>query len=206
MVADERNRWLIGTLLFVVVAGGLTVRWQVRRILRRRRAQSLAIRVLGAEETGVVISCPTCAEHIVVPVGMEDGEIPSCDHATHEEWRRRAIAAEQRAHQATALVRSGMLAQLSKYLSTELVKKLISQRGDLIEGQRRAAERVEELAGRLENLEPPPPETEQFYQQRIAELERQLEESNELNRSLLKLKIATARRQLDEAKTRARFN
>jgi hypothetical protein len=207
VIANERNRWLSGTLLAVVVAGGLTVRWQIKRWNRRRRTRALAVRVAGMEETGVVISCPTCAEHIVVPLGMQDGSgLPSCDHATHEEWRRRAIAAEQRAQQATAIVRTGMISHLAKYLSTELVRKLVSQRGDLIDVQRQAAERVEQLAGRLENLELPGRESELFYQQRIADLEQQLEESNELNRSLIKLKIATARRQLDEAKSQAGLN
>jgi hypothetical protein len=204
LVASERNRWLAGTLLVVVVAGGLTVRWQIRRLARRRRSRALAVRVLG--DDGVMISCPTCAEHIVVPMNMQDGsELPGCDHATHEEWRRRAIAAEQRAQKVTDAARSGMMAYLAKYLSTGFVKKLASQRGELIEGQQRAAGRLEEISARLENLEPVR-EAEQFYQQRIAELERQLEESNELNRSLIKLKIATARRQLDEAKTRVSFN
>jgi 7TM-HD extracellular len=205
MVAGERSRWLFGSLLVVVVIGGAAIWWQIRRA--RAAGSLLPARLLGAEDDGVVISCPTCAEHIVVPMGMESGsELPSCDHANHEEWRRRAIAAEQRAQQATAIVRAGMLSHLARYLSTELVKKLIAQRSDLIDGQQQAAERVEALAGRLENLEMPVRESEQFYQQRIAELEKQLAESNELNRSLIKSKIAAARRQLDEAKTKASLN
>jgi hypothetical protein len=52
----------------------------------------------------------------------------------------------------------------------------------------------------------PAREAQQFYQQRIAELEQQLQESNELNRSLIKLKIATARQQLDKARIRINLN
>jgi len=205
MVVSERNRWLASILLVVATIGGLTIRWQVKRWNRRRRSRSLSVRVLSDE--GVMISCPTCAEHIVVPANVEaNGHLPGCDHATHEEWRRRAITAEQRAKKATEIARTGMMSHLAKYLSTEFVKKLSSQRGDLIEAQRRAAERVEELAGRLENLEVPAREAQQFYQQRIAELEQQLQESNELNRSLIKLKIATARQQLDKARIRITLN
>lgn len=133
----------------------------------------------------------------------DSGELEVVSHADSE-WQRRALAAERRAERATAIVRKGLVGQLARLLTNDLMKKLVSQRTELIAGQHQAVGEIELLAARLEKLEGAPPQG--YYEQRIAELERELATKNAENRELLRARIEVARRQQAEAQRRVDWN
>lgn len=134
--------------------------------------------------------------------GIVDSETVLPDDAS--EWQRRAFLAEQRAERATAIVRKGLVGQLARLLTNDLVKKLVSQRTDLIAGQQQAGDDIELLAARLEKLEGAPPKG--YYEQRVAELEKELALKSAENRALLEARIEIARRQMAEAQRRVDWN
>lgn len=105
-------------------------------------------------------------------------------------------------------VPSGFAAHLARLLGHSVVQRLFSQRAGLLDTQRLAAEEVSELEQRLEQLQTPLRERWQAYEQRIAELEKQLAQKGAENRELLKAKIDLTRRQLNAERARhdAMFN
>ena len=133
----------------------------------------------------------------------DSGELEVVSHADSD-WQRRALAAEQRAERATAIVRKGLVGQLARLLTNDLMKKLVSQRTELIAGQHQAVGEIELLAARLEKLEGAPPQG--YYEQRIAELEKELATKNAENRELLRARIEIARRQQAESQRRVDWN
>ncbi|HPY30521.1 MAG TPA: hypothetical protein PLT00_03115 [Verrucomicrobiota bacterium] len=99
-------------------------------------------------------------------------------------------------------VPSGFAAHLARLLGHSVVQRLFSQRAGLLDTQRLAAEEVSELEQRLEQLQTPLQERWQAYEQRIAELEKQLAQKGAENRELLKAKIDLTRRQLNAERAR----
>ena len=207
LAAAQNNRtpipWAWIALIVALPCAGFVV-WQITR--RQQQRSMLPVKFAGGAEQSMVIACPTCAGHIVVPAGAADGELPSCGHDhTPEHWQKRALVAEARAEQATAMVRAGLLPQIARFLTDGLVKKLVFQRAELLATQNQAAGAVDDLAGRLENLETAPDSWREFYEGRIAELEKELETKSEENRELIRTQIAIARRQMAEAQVKARW-
>jgi hypothetical protein len=197
---DEPSLWP-WIVLALLMAGGLYAAW--KWVARQRRTVSmLPVKFAGSEADGMVIACPTCAGHIVVPVAA--GAVPACGHGQEIDWQRRALLAEQRAEQATAIVRKGLMGQLARFLTQDFTKKLISQRAELIDTHHQAANEMDSLAQRLEKLEGAQPK--EYYEQRIAELEKQLATKTEENRALLQARIEIARKQMAEAKNRVDWN
>ena len=115
---------------------------------------------------------------------------------TENEWRDRALVAEARAENATALARTRLLPSMARSLMSGLVQRLLLHRSDLLNSQQRAEQEVAELEQRLENLHTPLAGRLAAYEQRIAELEKELAAKGEENRELLRARIATARRKL----------
>jgi predicted RNA-binding protein YlqC (UPF0109 family) len=198
-IVGEKSLWLLVGMGAVVAVAGFSI-WRITVVKRRpvRQANSnLPMKIVGAESDGMVIACPTCAEHIVVP--FEGDPVPHCDHGSPDDWKQRALAAERRAEQAAAMVRAGMLSQMAKHLTNNVVQNLIDQRDQLATEQKVAAQSMEGMEERLEKTEGNWSAQRKEYEQRISELEKDLSESNELNRALIKTKIAIARRQLASA-------
>ncbi|MFM2295512.1 MAG: extracellular [Verrucomicrobiota bacterium] len=124
--------------------------------------------------------------------------------ATTDDWRSRALDAERRADRATAMVRADLTTQIAKTLTHDLVKKIVEQRNDLLDTQQQAEAEMNALAARLENLDTPA--QRQFYEQRIADLEKQLADKSAQNRALLEEQIKAARSQLAQSKNRMGWN
>ncbi len=129
---------------------------------------------------------------------------PAMPLAVTNDWQQRALEAERRAERATSLVRAELVAHLAKNLSSDLVKELVAQRKDLLDGHQMASAEMDALAERLEKLESGP--SQDFYRQRIAELEAELAAKNAQNRALIQSKIDAARRQLEETRNRVTLN
>ena len=96
------------------------------------------------------------------------------------------------------------MGQLARFLTQDFVKKLVSQRAELMDTQNQAANEMDLLAERLEKLEGAQPR--EFYERRIAELEKQLATKSEENRTLLQARIEIARKQMAAAKNRMDWN
>ncbi len=157
-LVSERNRWLIIGLAGVT---GLLV-LVIWRLGRPRRP---AVAALARAE----IADAAVANRLT---GGARGALT--ENTSAEGWQQRALEAEQRAQRATDAVRDGLLPHLAEVLKTRLVQGLVSQRADLLEAQQRAAAEVAELERRLDQVHAPLQERMKAYEQRIADLERQL--------------------------------
>ena len=94
-------------------------------------------------------------------------------------------------------------------LKDAVVQELAAQRRELLAGQQAAAAELTELARRLEAVQTPLLERLRTYEERIAELERDLADQSKENRELLKLKIDLLRQQVQTeraASARIKFN
>jgi len=111
-----------------------------------------------------------------------------------------------------ALVRGDLkeqaLAELTSFAKESLVQGLYSQRAALLEAQKHAQQELAEMEVRLMALRLP--ERIQAYEQRIAELERDLETRGEELRELTRMTLEALRQKLEQEKQKAggpsRFN
>jgi hypothetical protein len=104
------------------------------------------------------------------------------------------------------VAQSSLESHLVEALKDAVVQELASQRRELLAGQQQAAAELTELARRLEAVQTPMLERLRAYEQRIAELEKELGEQSKENRELLQLKIEMTRRQLESERGRIHFN
>jgi len=123
-------------------------------------------------------------------------------------WQQRALLAEQRADQAHAAVRAGVVAQLTRWLSGAFVRRLASQRASLLDAQQKAATDMAELEARLEKIQAPLQDRLSAYERRIEELEKELSVKGEENRELIRAKIELIRKQwkIEREKNRLELN
>lgn len=166
----------------VAGAGGLVavLAMVVWRMVRPRRSTSLLpARIAGSGTGATIVSCPSCAENIVVATPVPN---------------------------AAADLRASVAPHLARLLMDKLVGKLISQRSSLVNTQEKAAAEMAELEARLEKMHAPLQERLRAYEQRIIELERELAQKGEENRELIKLKIALARNHLATTKDKLDLN
>ncbi|MEI9865202.1 MAG: hypothetical protein WDN00_11765 [Limisphaerales bacterium] len=104
-------------------------------------------------------------------------------------------------------VQSNLAPHLMDALKDAVVQELAAQRHELLAGQQAAAADLTELARRLEAVQTPLLERLRTYEERIAELERDLANQSKENRELLKLKIDMLRQQIEaERATTRRIN
>jgi endonuclease/exonuclease/phosphatase family metal-dependent hydrolase len=110
-----------------------------------------------------------------------------------EEWRQRALAAERRAQDATAMVKSGLFPHLARLMRNKLVGALFSQREYLLETQQQAAFQVAILEERLAKIQEQLNQRLGLYERRIIELEHELAAKEAQNRELLQGKMKANR-------------
>ncbi len=113
------------------------------------------------------------------------------------DWQQRALSAERQAEKAQTVIRQGLIAHLARWMSDTLVQKLLTQRAHLIETQQQAATEVDRLGQRLETIHSRMQGRLSVYEQRIIELEKELDTKDEINRELIQAEIQKIRRQMD---------
>ncbi len=168
----SQMQWILGAFAAAILILAIAV-WQ---LVRRKTPDSL------------------------LPARIESGplDIPGLDgNASEIFWRQRALIAEQRAQQAEAAARSGLLAHLARWMSDKLVRRLISQRTHLLDSQNHAAAEINQLEERVEGIHTRMHDRVLAYKQRIMQLEKQLEAHGETNRELIKAEILTIKKQLE---------
>ena len=111
-------------------------------------------------------------------------------------WQERAWAAEQRAAQATQVIRAGLTPHLARLMKDQLVWTLRTQRNQMVSAQDSAATLMAEMEQRLEQIQVDFESRVGTYEQRIAELERERATQTEVNRELIACRIEMTRKAL----------
>ena len=93
--------------------------------------------------------------------------------------------------------RAALMSHLAQWLGRSLVEKLFRQRQHLIETQSEAARQARELEQRLAVVQQQTEDRFRAYQERIAELERELSAAEEDNRDLIRAKLTLAREEFE---------
>lgn len=184
------------------------------RLLRPRRAvMTMALADVNAGR-GMNLSYPAGPARISVSAqavttsgsvlaGGQAAQVEvTSDHERPRNWEQQAIEAEQRAEQARALMRAGMMAQLTQWLKEKLVQKLIAQRTGLLETQEAATLKALAVDERLARVEFQIKQSNELYERRIEELTRELAVAKEENRELIRAKIALIKVEMEAARTR----
>ena len=97
-------------------------------------------------------------------------------------------------------LREKVASELTEYAKQRLVQGLYSQRKELAETQQKAQQQLAELEARLTSLHLPQKERITAYEQRIAELERDLETRDDEMRELVRATLSLVRERLETAK------
>ncbi len=117
-------------------------------------------------------------------------------------WQRRALAAEQRAAHAQAVIRTGLIPHLSQWLKGRLVRRLITDRAELLATQRAAALKALAVDERLARIERQLQQQNQAYERRIEALTREVLTAKEENRELIRSKITQVKAEMEAARAR----
>ncbi|HOC58233.1 MAG TPA: hypothetical protein PKI20_21630 [Verrucomicrobiota bacterium] len=146
-----------------------------------------------------------------VPLGGQSGrashplirvEAFETTHTQTELLRRRALAAEQRAERADAVIRAGLILHLGHWLKQKLVRRLISDRTRMLEIQEAAARKAMAVEQRLARIEQQIQQQDRVYQNRIEELTRELHAAKEGNCELIRARIAEVKAERATARAR----
>jgi hypothetical protein len=195
--AAERNKWIVigsGALGIVILLGVL---------LRHRKRPTPGLMPVSLVTTQVHVPTflPTSEGSVVVSSSANPGAVSGPDA---EHWKERAIEAELKAEQLSTVVKAGLFPQLSRWLAQKFVRRLVLERRELLETQRRAELAIAEMENRLHEIRAPLEERLKAYEERIQELERLLAAKNEENQELIKATILAARRKLEEERSNSK--
>ena len=136
---------------------------------------------------------------------MPDGSSAAIPRpGSHEEWKQRALVAEELAQKQAQVLKEKLVPELAEFAKHGLVQGLYTQRNELVETQRRAQQELAELETRLAGLQLPLQERIRVYEQRINELEKELETRGEEMRELIRTTLLLVRQRLEEEKEKGR--
>jgi len=129
---------------------------------------------------------------------------PSAETHSAQEWKQRALVAEAMAGKQGQMLREKIMPELTEFAKQSLVQGLYAQRNTLLETQQKAQRALAELESRLTTLQLPLHERIRAYEQRIAELEKEVETQGEEVRELTRATLALVRKKLDGERERER--
>jgi endonuclease/exonuclease/phosphatase family metal-dependent hydrolase len=124
-------------------------------------------------------------------------DAPAYTQTRAQSLQQRAEDAERRADRATAVVKAGLLPQLSRWLQGKTAQRLISDRQQLIDAQQLAARQMKSVDERLTKVETHIQQRTREYERRIGELQRELVAAKDENRELIRQKIAQVRAEME---------
>jgi hypothetical protein len=207
----------------LVIAAALTgigtlaaLAWILGRRGRALPPPTPALLTAGGEDGGFVASSYT----VVVgtrsatepaPAGPQSAPAPrplirietaGATQTQAEVLRRRALAAEQRAERATAVIRSGLIPHLRQWLKQKLVRKLMADRAQLLGTQQAATLKAVAVEERLARIEQQIQRQNSAYQERIEALTRELIAAREENRELIRARIVQVKAEMEAARVR----
>lgn len=126
------------------------------------------------------------------------------DLSAAEEWKQRALVAEAMAGRQGQILREKLMPELAEFAKQSLVQGLYAQRNALIETQQVAQQALVELEARLATLQLSLPERIRAYEQRIGELEKEVETQGAEVRELTRATLALVRKKLESERERER--
>ena len=119
-----------------------------------------------------------------------------------EAWQQRALAAEQQAQRANALVEQGLIPHLREWLKRKLLRRLLADRTKLLDNQQTATLKALAVDERLARIETQIREQNQAYERRIEELNQELLAAKEENRELIRAKISQVKAEMEAVRAR----
>jgi hypothetical protein len=176
--------------------------------------------MVTASPIAIKIYCP-CGQKYAFDVQPHNGRMPvpvacpACKRDGTDEANRHLIQIlsgktqplpPPAVNQVLSVVRASLAPHLVDALTHAVVGELAAQRRELIAAQQAATAELTELVRRLESVQTPLLERLRAYEQRIAELELELNNQSKDTIQLLEMKIEMTRRQLELDLSRARFN
>ncbi len=201
--------------LAVAAAGMLALVFGVWAVVRRRRTlpppPSPLLTADGSAPAGytVVLTSRSATESaspnrrsLSTSRPLIHMEAPETTHTETELLRQRALAAEQRAEHAHAVIRARLIPHLGHWLKQHFVRKLIADRKQMLETQQAAALKATNVEQRLARIEQQIQQQNQSYQQRIEELTRELLVAKDENRELIRARIVQVKAQMADARAR----
>ncbi len=117
-----------------------------------------------------------------------------------EGWAARTRQAELKAQQAVAVLRSELTPHLARMMKDRLVWTLMNQRARLLSVNQANTEKLAALEHRLTAIQLQNRKQAEAYENRIAELERELGKKGALTRELLKFRVILARQALERVR------
>jgi hypothetical protein len=117
-------------------------------------------------------------------------------------WQQRALEAEASAERARAMVRRGVLPHLRRWLKQRLVRKLATDRAQLLQTQQAATRKALSVDERLSRIELQLQQQNRAYERRIEELTCELMAAKEENRELIRARIAQVKLEMEAARVR----
>lgn len=162
---------------------------------------------------GAVVSCTNCAQQIVVPPysitenfsaeptrrassPVTSGPVPGRSIDSGVELMR-PVPATERAEGGTTALRMALIPHLARMMMNRLVQALFAQRETLIDTQAEATKRMADLEERIAKAQETVQGRFAAYENRIAELEKQLLVAEEEKRELMRQNFQLARKALE---------
>lgn len=178
------------------------------RVVIKFRCLNCGQKLAVAEDgIGGVVSCTNCADQIVVPPYSISESFPlQSTHRTSSpvaggmELMHPAHAAEHAASGPLAL-RMALIPHLARMMMNRLVQALFAQRETLIDTQAEATKRMVDLEERIAKAQETVQGRFAAYENRIAELEKQLLAAEEEKRELMRQNFQLARKALEAENT-----
>jgi hypothetical protein len=217
MAALPQPAKLRPALLWVASAGvGLSALTAIALLIARRRKprppQAPALLTAGSDAPSsytVIMGTRSAAESSLssprpapAPTRVIRIESQGMTQTQAEALRQRALAAEQQAERANALIRNGLIPDLRNWLKQKLARKLISDRAGMIETQQAATRQAAAVEQRLARVEQQVQQQNRAYVQRIEDLTRELLVAKEENRELIRTRIAQVKAEMAAARDR----
>jgi len=119
-------------------------------------------------------------------------------------WQERALAAEREAAHAKSLLKNKVAGSLTHWLKQKFVRKVVSDRAELLATQESAALQAIEVDERLARIENQIRQQTESYERRIEELTLELLAAREENRELIRARIAQVKLEMETVRDRLR--
>jgi hypothetical protein len=195
----------VGVVVWLLTKRKQALRWKTPALVTERAedggsAPSLYTVVVGTRSA--TEQAPADSGNTPPPQPLVHIETPGVTQTHAEALRQRALAAEQRADCATAVIRRGLIPYLSYWLKQKLVRKLVTDRAQLLEIQQAAAHKALAVEERLARIEQQIRQQNMSYQARIEELTRELLLAKEESRELIRARIAQVKAEMEAARDR----
>ncbi len=215
--STRQNRWLLLGLIGPSLTS-VIVLWRLEGWRRSHSLRPAIQKQANAKTARTVLSCPTCTGDIFLPLDLtplrsspallNQLTLPGLNAAPGEAniqyWKERALAAECHAQKTNRVLRTALVPHLARWLRSKVMRKLARQRAHLLETQQKAEQDLAELEQRLASMHAPLEERLKAYEERIAELQKNLHAKGEENREIIKATIAIARKKLETERSQGR--